>query len=128
MMVRVATLLLPAGPVRERYRQEFLADLHVFDRRARLRFALGILVDAFALRAAVAGDEVPVDQRDFSLIRKRLLCRLHLHFRVRCVNTDGDVYQRCRRCGDDQYEFERKWDGDNVAGNIFGSQLNGGVM
>ncbi len=89
MVIRAATVTLPAGPVRERYRQEFLADLYVFDRRARLAFAFGILINAFALRAAAGGDVLPVAQRDFSMVRKPLSCRLHLHFRVRCVNADG---------------------------------------
>jgi hypothetical protein len=119
MVVLAATKALPAGPVRERYRQEFLADLHVFDRRARLAFAFGVLCDALALRAAVGGDEAPVAERDFSLTHKPLFCRLHLHFRVRCVSADGDVYHRCRRCGDDQYEYElHPKDERNVAGNI----------
>jgi len=126
-MIRMATAVLPAGPVRERYRQEFLADLYVFDRRARLAFAFGILVDAFRLRAAVGGEIAPVAERDFARARKPLLCRLHVHFRARCVNADGDVYQRCRRCGDDQYEYEiRRRDSRNVAANIIGGGFTAG--
>jgi hypothetical protein len=125
--VRVATLALPAGSVRERYRREFLADLHVFEGRARLAFALGILLDAFALRAAVGGDVAPVESREFALVRKPLLCRLHLHFRVRCINEEGDVYHRCRRCGDDQYEFALvRGDRTNVAANIIGGGFTAG--
>jgi hypothetical protein len=84
-----------------------------------LAFALGVLSDALALCAAVGGDEVPVVERDFSVVHKPVLCRLHLHFRVRCLTTEGDVYHRCRRCGDDQYEYElHPKDERNVAGNI----------
>lgn len=126
-VVRVATLALPAGSVRERYRQEFLADLHVFDGRARLAFAFGILVNAFALRAAAGGDVVAVADRDFARVRKPLLCRLHVHFRTRCVNVDLEVYHRCRRCGDDQYEFElHPGDSRNVAANIIGGGFSTG--
>jgi hypothetical protein len=127
-IVRLATVVLPAGPVRERYRREFLADLYVFDRRARLAFAFGILTDVVALRAAVGGDAAPIAERDFALARKPLLCRLHLHFRVRCVSPDGNPYHRCRRCGDDQYEYERHWDDSNVAANMWGANLNGGAF
>ncbi len=124
-LIRIATLVLPAGPVRERYRQEFLADLGGLARRARLAFAVGVLANAFALRAAVGADGVPLAERDFSSVRKPLLCRLHMHFRVRCVAEDGSVYHRCRRCGDDQYEYERHSDPNNVAGNIAANIIGG---
>ncbi len=88
MGIRAATITLPAGAVRERDRQEFLADLYEFDRRARLAFAFGIWTTrshCARLRAAT----LRVAERDFSTVRKPLSCRLHLHFRVRCVNADG---------------------------------------
>jgi hypothetical protein len=124
-LIRIATLALPAGPVRERYRREFLADLGGLARRARLAFALGVLTNALALRAAIGADGVPLAERDFSSVRKPVLCRLHLHFRVRCVAEDGSVYHRCRRCGDDQYEYERHRDENNVAGNVAGNIIGG---
>ena len=124
-LVRLAVRALPAGPVRERYRQEFLAELRTLRRGARLRFSLGVLTQVLALRTAVDSKAIPVDQRDFSQVRKPVLCRLHVHFRSRCVTEDGDVYQRCRRCGDDQYEYERHRDADNVAGNVAANIIGG---
>jgi hypothetical protein len=77
------------------------------------------------VRLALSDDGLPVTERDFTGVRKPLLCRLHVHFRVRCVNEDGDVYHRCRRCGDDQYEYERDRDENNVAGNVAGNLIGG---
>ncbi len=123
-LIRFAVRALPAGEVRDRYRQEFLAELDSYRRGARLRFSLGVLTHVFVLRT-VLDDDVPVAERDFTLVRKPLLCHLRLHFRARCVNEDGEVYLRCRRCGDDQYEYERNRDQANVAGNIAANIIGG---
>ena len=124
-LVHAVVLALPPGEVRERYRQEFLAELSALGFAARAAFTFGIVIDALALRGAVGGDSVPLSERDFSMVRKPLLCRLHVHFRHRCVTADGVTYQRCRRCGDDQYEFERGHDPSNVAGNIAANIIGG---
>ena len=124
-LVRFASRALPAGPLRDRYRQEFLAELHDHRARGQLRYSIGVLTHVLALRMAVGDQSVPVAERDFAQTRKPLLCRLHVHFRVRCVNEDGDVYHRCHRCGDDQYEFDRKRDPNNVAGNVAANIIGG---
>jgi hypothetical protein len=125
-LVRFAARALPPGPLRERYRQEFLAELQGYRAGTQLRYSIGVLTHVVALRMALGHDRVPVTERDFSRVRKPILCRLHVHFRTRCVNEDGDVYHRCHRCGDDQYEYERHWDENNVAGNVAGNIIGGG--
>src|SRR6478672_4224822 len=124
-LMRLAARALPAGQLRDRYRQEILGELQGYRAAARLRYSIGVLTHVLALRMAVGDDGVPVTERDFSVVRKPLLCRLHMHFRTRCVNDDGDVYHRCRRCGDDQYEYERHRDENNVAGNVAGNIIGG---
>jgi hypothetical protein len=117
-LVRMATRALPAGHVRDRYRQEFLAELASYRAGRRLRYSIGVLTHVLALRTAIGTESVPLADRDFNEVRKPLLCRLHVHFRVRCVGSEGVAYHRCRRCGDDQYEYERGRDENNVAGSL----------
>jgi hypothetical protein len=50
--VQVATRMLP-GATRDRYRQEFLAELHGLSRARQLRHAFGVLSRSWALRAAI---------------------------------------------------------------------------
>ena len=127
-LVRLAARALPAGDVRERYRREFLAELHSCRRGARLRYSIGVLTHVLGLRMAVGDQSVPVAERDFALVRKPLLCRLRMHFRVRCVNEDRASYYRCHRCGDDQYDFDRNRDPSNVAGAVAANIIGGGGM
>ncbi len=124
-LVRLAARALPAGEPRERYRQEFLAELHSFRRGARLRFSIGVLTQVLALRMTVGDQSVPVAERDFSRMHKPILCRLHMHFRVRCLNEDRAIYYRCHRCGDDQYDFARNRDPSNVAGALAANIIGG---
>lgn len=51
--VQVATRVLP-GSTRDRYRQEFLAELHGLGRARQLRHAVGVLSRCWALRAAIS--------------------------------------------------------------------------
>ena len=51
-LVRLAARALPRGPLRERYRQELLADLALVDHRGR--FALQVLLQVPHLRRATA--------------------------------------------------------------------------
>jgi hypothetical protein len=51
--VQVATRVLP-GSTRDRYRQEFLAELHGLSRTRQLRHAAGVLSRSWALRAAIS--------------------------------------------------------------------------
>lgn len=52
-IVGVATRVLP-GSTRNRYRQEFVAELHGLGRGRQLRHAIGVLSRSWALRAAIS--------------------------------------------------------------------------
>lgn len=111
LLVRTATVMLPAGPVRERYRRELLAELSTLAGRARPGFAIGALTSAMALRAAISA---PGADLVFPT-RKPLRCKLGMHrYRWEC-NPDGDSYLRCTRCGDDKGDST---DGVSMSGNI----------
>ena len=97
--VITATLFLPRGLSRARYRQEFLAELHVIDTAAQLRFSVGILSRAWALRRALTEEGAMFHD---TVPPKPLLCRLNVHHEWRTAHTeDGARYRRCRRCGKD---------------------------
>lgn len=100
--VEVAVHALPRGGTRDRYRREFLADLHELEPRRRGRYALGVLTQMLPLRAALdrtsrSAWEVLVGPR----IRKPLLCRLNLrHHWVTSSTEDGSArFRACSRCG-----------------------------
>ncbi len=117
-LVRAASHVLPAGELRERYRQEFLADLYDRRRTARLRYSLGVLTHVVPLRIAV-GRGIALESAAFGG-RRSLLCRLHLHHFDPCHNPDGEFYLRCRRCGADRYDPQGKPGDVNIGGNILG--------
>jgi hypothetical protein len=113
-VVKLSARALPRGPVRDRYRDEFLAELHGMSRRRQTRHSVGILSRAWALRVAVEGqgrlaggtDDVTTQTRT-----RPLLCRLNLHHVWRmCITEDGARYRRCTRCGKDDV-------GDSDRGN-----------
>jgi hypothetical protein len=103
--VSVATRLLPAGAVRDRYQREFLAELHGMSDRDQVRHSIQLLLTAGLLRAAVVNaersstlDALPVPRAP----RVSLACRLHLYHRWRTQYTeDGHRYKSCAKCGKD---------------------------
>lgn len=101
--------VLPAGRARERYRQEFLADLFGMSRRQSTAYLLGILANRRRLRAAVVGS-VP------------LSCRLSLRHRWRiCSTEDGGRYKECSRCLKEYPGWEYylwRYPGDNIGGSF----------
>jgi hypothetical protein len=98
--VVTATLVLPRGSSRNRYQQEFLAELHFIDTSApQLRFSVGILSRAWTLRRALTEENTMLHE---TLPRAPLLCRLNVHHHWHTETTeDGARYRRCRRCGKD---------------------------
>ena len=120
-VVRAVTRTLPAGPVRDRYRQEFLAELDGLDRIAKTLFILGVVSRAFALRAAVRSPHASAGSPTTARPAKPLLCRTGLHHRWRTyLNPDGEPYRHCIRCGADRYDGMGK---DNSAGNLAGNMV-----
>jgi len=106
--VRFATLTLPRGPLRDRYRQEFLAELYGQPSGEQARLARGILTHSLALRSAVRGAGGSVLEDAMSTPSKPLLCRTNLRHTWEWAHTpDGQRFIRCRRC------LKEKDDGPN---------------
>jgi len=96
-ITRTAVLALPAGAVRDRYRQELLAELYGLSEREQARHALGVLSRVLVLRAAVTRGGDTKEEK----MRRPLRCLLGRHA-YRSVSTeDGSRYRRCSRCGHD---------------------------
>jgi hypothetical protein len=105
--VRVATRVLP-GSTRDRYRQEFLAELYGLGRTRQLRHAFGVLSRSWALRAAIntPSDAAAADMEIvFPRRRRPLSCRLNRHRWETFRTDDGKPYLRCQRCGKDETDL-----------------------
>jgi hypothetical protein len=102
---RLAARALPAGPVRDRYRVEFLAELYGMTPRQQTRHAIGVLTHAWALRMAVTSQGQLAGRTEVKNTDTRpLLCRLNLHHMWRWHSTDdGSRYRRCVRCDKDDH-------------------------
>lgn len=96
--VTLASRALSAGPTRERWREEFLADLQVLGRRQQATYAVGVLANAWALRSAL-GEGEPIIMTKTVTTRPPLRCRLNLRHRWRVVSTeDGNPHWECTAC------------------------------
>jgi hypothetical protein len=96
--VALASRTLPAGPTRERWREEFWADLQVLDRRQQATYTLGVLANAWALRTALNKGE-PTIMGNTVTRRPPLMCRLNLRHQWRVVSTeDGNPHRECIAC------------------------------
>ena len=95
--------VLPRGDVRDRYRQEFLAELHELDGRRRARHLAGLApgtvrISGIVRRAARLHWEELVGPRP----KRPLLCLLNLRHRWHQASTeDGERFTVCSRCGKD---------------------------
>jgi len=119
-IVRAATRVQP-GSTQDRYRQEFLAELHGLGRARQLRHAAGVLSRSWALRAAIncPSEAAAADTEIVSPRRQRpLSCRLNLRHRYATLRTDdGKPCLRCQRCGKDETDI--------YAGTKSGRQFDG---
>ena len=103
-LVRLAARALPAGAVRNRYRSEFLAELHGMTPREQAGHAISVLSHVWSLRLAVTSQELAGADELVSLhVESRpLLCRLNLrHVWAWHSTDDGERYRRCVRCDKD---------------------------
>jgi hypothetical protein len=102
-LVTLATRFLPAGSTRQRYRQELLAELYGLPARQATRCAIGIAINAPALRAAVTADgQHPTEVTMHT--HRPLACRLNIHHHYRIQHAeDGGRYWHCPRCGKDYF-------------------------
>jgi hypothetical protein len=96
--VVASTWALPRGSVRDRYRQELLAELYASAPQDRARYTVGVVTRAWVLRIALK-DEEPV-AKETTMHTKPFTCRLNLHHVWHTYSTeDGNRYLRCARCG-----------------------------
>ena len=96
--VGLAARTLPAGATRDRWRQEFRADLQVLGPRQQATYTVGVLINAWALRAALQQEEPTLMEKTVTT-RPPLTCRLNLHHHWHIVSTeDGSRYKECRAC------------------------------
>lgn len=113
--VALAAHLLPSGPIRERYRQEFLAELYVMTRWQAAKYVFEVAKNARRLRAAVVVD---ID-RATTRTTVAVACRLNLHHDWRMFHTeDGGRYKACARCDKEQPDWRPytmwRYPGDNI--------------
>jgi hypothetical protein len=105
--VQVAIRVLP-GATRDRYRQEFLAELYGLSRARQLRHAAGVLSRSWALRAAIntPSETAAADMEIvFPRHRRPLLCWLNRHRWETFRTEDGKPYLRCQRCRKDETDI-----------------------
>ena len=103
--IKLATVALPVGPTRDRYRREFLADLYTMTRGEQARYSLGTTAHCLALRHAVRLDSRHLLAGGHDMLvpaHRPLRCRLNIRHDWHGESTeDGERYLRCRRCGKD---------------------------
>ena len=79
--VDAATLLIPPGSIRRRYRHELVSELWGMSTAQQLTHAVSLLVAAPALHRAL------VESGELDVPHSPLWCRLHLHHRWRIERT-----------------------------------------
>lgn len=121
--VRVVALALravPAGPARERYRQELVAEMYGMEVRVQRHHALGVLRSALALRVALTNPK-RTTTKEAMMMKKRWRCRLGIHQYTPATTDDGGHYTRCQWCGKD-YGSSSSGPGDRLG---FGLGVDG---
>lgn len=102
-VLSTATLLLPRGVSRTRYRQEFAAELYGQPPARQLGYVLSVCGHMGSLRAVVVhgsdGSRIP------------FLCRMNLHLWQRRESDEGLPFRTCSRCGREK-------------GNLAGTSVN----
>lgn len=99
-LIATATRALPRGVSRDRYRQEFAAELHELSRGQQLKYAGGVFAHIWALRVVLV--------KGVDSAHVPLLCRtnLHHHWR-RYVNDERVTFELCARCGKEKDPIEQ---------------------
>ncbi len=97
-LLAVTVVVLPAGEIRDRYREEFRVELCEIGGGRQLYQAGTLLLGAFRLRSALVDRDLPV-----AAPRPDWRCRVGRH-RYLIVQDDnpemrGRPYLRCARCG-----------------------------
>jgi hypothetical protein len=101
--VELAVRALPTWQARDRYRTEFLAELHELSPAGQLRFTAGVLSQTFALRTALGASPTSAEEDAMSIATTTApfwRCRVfRLHKWVGRSTEDGARYVACQRCG-----------------------------
>lgn len=125
-LIALAAAPLPRAS-RDRYRREFIADLHGQSRAGQLTYARHVLACSVPLRLAIrsSGKASVFEEIDMTARRRRpLRCRLNLHHDWHSESADdGTRYLRCRRCGKDETGPAMTSNEGNIAAqaaNLFG--------
>ena len=101
-VVELASLVLPRGGMRRRYEREVVAELYGLDKTQQARYALGVLVTIWSLRAAITSEAYELPDASMGHVgpSRPLLCRLNLHHHwQRGFTEDGGRYLYCASCG-----------------------------
>ncbi|MGY1619240.1 hypothetical protein ACI797_21075 [Geodermatophilus sp. SYSU D00691] len=94
--------MLPTRADRDRYYCELVAELYGTTPRDQLRFAVGVLSQAFALRAALGDPRQLLEEVPMPSFGRRFRCRvLRLHDWRLHSTEDGSRYRSCAVCGTD---------------------------
>jgi hypothetical protein len=129
--IGLAVRPLPTRADRSRYLDEFLGDLHGLSAGEQVRYAVGVLSQAFALRAALQSD--PSHWHEPLTLRGRwrwFRCHvLRKHYYRTYSTDDGSRYRACEVC---HQEDPGDWSGggpDTIApmSTSFG-QMGGGSI
>jgi hypothetical protein len=111
---RAACHAIPSGPARDRWQRELVSELYGLSAREQARHTLGVFSRATALRAAVTDRDRIIEE---VIMRKHLLCRLHLHkYKVASSEDGSNRFMRCRRCGKEDTSDPGHWSGSLSGG------------
>jgi hypothetical protein len=107
LLVALASRMLPGGSRRNRYRQEFTAELYGMPFRRQTSHAFQIVASSWSLRSAIANPQRK-GRTMLTIVRsKPLLCLLNVRHHWQLQSTeDGTRFQRCTKCGKDRMEFD----------------------
>jgi hypothetical protein len=119
-VIALATQVLPAGPIRDRYHQELDAEMFAMTRWQAVRYVLEVVATAPRLRGVVKGDAGRGDLA-VTLPAVPIACRLNLRHRWHIRSTDdGGRYKECARCRKEYPGWTYylwRYPGDNVRGS-----------
>ncbi|GAA1967883.1 hypothetical protein [Microbacterium deminutum] len=106
LLISLAGRVLPGGSRRDRYRQEFLAELYGMTPARQTAHALQIVASSWSLRSATSHPQREGKTILTILRSKPLLCLLNIRHHWEVQSTpDGERYQRCTKCGKDRMEY-----------------------
>lgn len=99
LLLSAAARMLPGGSIRNRYRQEFAAELYGMPAARQRVYAWRVMLSSWSLRAAVSNPQKARTTVLSLLRRKPLLCLLNVkHHWMPQWTSEGERYERCALC------------------------------